>query len=175
MSTHEESIDRTLEMTKMGLVAALYIVLTLAVAPIAFGPVQFRISEILNFLGIHQKRYITALTIGVVVVNFFQFGIVDMVIGGGSTFIFLHLSRYLGIKIVTWLKPVKIDPLLIRYITLIIIFSWSMFTIAGMLIIVGAEAAFLPIYLSLFLSEFIVLILGALIMYPLSQRINFDE
>lgn len=175
MHSQENSLSSTMELTKIGLVAALYIALTFMVAPVAFGPVQFRISEILNFLGLHNRRYLYALTLGVVIVNMYQFGPIDMVIGGGSTFIFIWLSRKVGDWVVKHFKPKKWDPTLIRYIILTILFSLSMFTIAGMLVIVGAEAAFWPVYLSLFLSELVVLTIGLFIMYPLSKRIDFNE
>ena len=152
MHSQKTSLSHTMEITKIGVVTALYIALTFMVAPVAFGPIQFRISEILNFLGLHNRRYIYALTLGVVIVNMYQFGLIDMVIGGGSTFIFVSLSRVVGEKLVEWIKPKKIDPLLIKYLTLTVLFSWSMFTIAGMLVVVGAESAFWPVYF-LYLSQ----------------------
>lgn len=175
MRTRHQSKDQIMDMTKMALVASLYIVLTLAVAPVAFGPIQFRISEILNFLGLHNRRYLYGLTLGAVIVNMYQFGLIDMVIGGASTFVFIALSGYIGDKLVEWIQPKKIDPWLIKYIVLTILFSACMFTIAGMLVIVGAESSFWPVYVSLFVSELIVLTIGLFIMYPLSQRFNFDE
>ena len=56
MTSHHQNSSyapsRAHSLVKAGLVAALYIVLTLLVAPVAFGPVQFRISEGLNYLGL---------------------------------------------------------------------------------------------------------------------------
>ena len=46
----------TIDMTKIAVVAALYLVITLIIAPISYGPIQFRISESLNFLALHNKR-----------------------------------------------------------------------------------------------------------------------
>ena len=39
--------SRTGFITQSALIAALYVVLTMIVAPIAFGPIQFRVSEVL--------------------------------------------------------------------------------------------------------------------------------
>ena len=39
-----------------GLLAALYVVITLVVAPVAQGPIQFRISESLNHVVVFNKK-----------------------------------------------------------------------------------------------------------------------
>ena len=44
-------------LVKAGLVTALYVVITMFVAPVAYGPIQFRISEGLNFMGLYNKRW----------------------------------------------------------------------------------------------------------------------
>lgn len=167
----------TLDMTKVAIIAALYVVITLLIAPIAFGPVQFRISESLNFLALHNKRYIWAITIGVFIANFMTYGIIDMVVGASSTFIFLCLGRWLGNQIVDKLgqsKKNKLSPQWIRYITLTVVFALSMFTTTTTIVLVGADAAFLPTYISLAISEFLAMTLGMFVMYPLSQRIDFS-
>ncbi len=79
-------------LSRTAIVAALYAALTVALSPIAFGPLQFRISEILVLLVVIEKRYITGLTIGAVLANYFSpLGFVDMVVGGSATFISLYL------------------------------------------------------------------------------------
>ena len=45
--------SRTGFITQSALIAALYVVLTMIVAPIAFGPIQFRVSEVLCLSLIH--------------------------------------------------------------------------------------------------------------------------
>lgn len=40
--------SRTMDLVKSAIVVSLYMVLTLLVAPVAYGPVKFNISEILN-------------------------------------------------------------------------------------------------------------------------------
>lgn len=72
--------------------AALYAALTLALAPIGFGPLQFRLSEVLVFLVLIDKKYLTGLTLGAIIANYFSpLGILDMVVGGSATFISLYL------------------------------------------------------------------------------------
>jgi len=175
MNTGDHVLSSTHSLVKAALITALYIILTFLVAPIAFGPIQFRVSEVLNFLGLYNKRYIYSITLGVVFVNFYQYGIVDMVVGGLSTFIFLYISRWVGEAIAGSFKNKNFDPMIIKYIVLIIIFSLSMFTIAAMFVVLGLEAAFWPVYISLALSQAVVMSLGSFIMYPLSKRVDFYD
>src|ERR671911_640912 len=55
-----------------GVVGALYVVLSLAVAPIAFGPIQFRLGEALKPLVIKYPVVIPAFGIGTVIINLFS-------------------------------------------------------------------------------------------------------
>src|ERR671917_2432329 len=55
-----------------GVVGALYVVLSLAVAPFAFGPLQFRVGEALKPLVIKYPATIPAFGIGTVIINLFS-------------------------------------------------------------------------------------------------------
>src|SRR5919206_3338791 len=55
-----------------GVVGALYVVLSLAVAPFAFGPLQFRLGEVLKPLVIRYPATIPAFAVGVALVNLFS-------------------------------------------------------------------------------------------------------
>lgn len=176
--TYSSSSSRTSGLVKAGLVAALYIAFTMLVAPVAFGPVQFRVSEALNFLGLYHRRYIFAVTIGVFLVNYIQFGVIDMVVGSTATFVFLWLGRWAGEWIVQQLErtgKLKMDPMILKYAVMTISFMIHMLPIAAMLLFIGAEAAFWPAFVSLAISEGIAMTLGAFVMYQVSQRINFYE
>lgn len=61
-----------------GVVGALYVVLSLAVAPFAFGPLQFRVGEALKPLVIKYPATIPAFGVGTFIVNLFSpFGVLD--------------------------------------------------------------------------------------------------
>ncbi len=51
------------------IIAALYAALTIAIAPIAYGEIQFRVTEILIFLAFYDKRFIPGLIIGCFIAN----------------------------------------------------------------------------------------------------------
>ena len=55
-----------------GVVGALYVVLSLLVAPLAYGPFQFRLGEVLKPLVIKYPATIPAFAVGVGIVNLFS-------------------------------------------------------------------------------------------------------
>ncbi|MDO4940907.1 MAG: QueT transporter family protein [Erysipelotrichaceae bacterium] len=73
----------------ISIVAAIYVTLCLILAPISFGPIQLRLSEILCLLAIEYDWAIIGLTIGCFVSNllFGGLGIIDVVFGTFATFI----------------------------------------------------------------------------------------
>lgn len=166
------------DVTKMAIIAGLYVVVTFITAPIAYGPLNFRIAEGLNFLSLYHRKYILAVSLGVFISNYFAYGVLDMVVGSLSTFVFLWIGRWIAEKIVQHLPSTltrKIHPMLIKYLMLTVIFSLSMITIAIMIKVLGSDIPFLPLYSGLVLSEMVAMILGGFVMYPLGQRINFYE
>ena len=56
-------------LTRAGLIAALYVVLTLVIQPIGYGTVQFRVAEMLTILPVYMPEAIPGLAIGCVVSN----------------------------------------------------------------------------------------------------------
>lgn len=163
-------------LVKAGLVTALYIVITMFVAPVAFGPIQFRISEGLNFMGLYNKRYIASITLGVMIVNAIQSTIVDVVVGSFHTLVSLILARYLADLAVKAFRQRFKNPMALRYIVMTLVFTFTMFIIAIMLMYMGFADFFWETYLFLALSEFIVMTIGGLIMYYLiAPRIDFNK
>ena len=76
-------------------IAALYVALCLILAPISFGPIQLRLSEILCLLSIEYNWAIVALTIGCFISNllFGGLGIIDVVFGTLATFLACLLAN----------------------------------------------------------------------------------
>ncbi len=69
---------------RAGLIAALYVVLTYVLAPVSYGPMQFRISEALTVLPVLYVEAIPGLFIGTLVANMLG-GLGPWDIFGGST------------------------------------------------------------------------------------------
>ncbi len=62
----------TRRLVTLSLVAAIYVVATLAIAPLSYGPVQFRISEVLNLLAFINPIYGVGVTLGCFIANIFS-------------------------------------------------------------------------------------------------------
>ncbi|AQY50431.1 hypothetical protein PWEIH_00210 [Listeria weihenstephanensis FSL R9-0317] len=153
-------------LTVNAIVAALYVVVTLVVAPFGFTNIQFRLSEMFNHLIVFDKKYFFGIVIGVLIANFFSpLGWYDWVFGVGQSAISLAivilLSRYVA--------NVKV-----RMVLTTLVFSATMFIIAWELAVV-LKWPFLYTWLTLAISEFIVLAIGAPIMYYINKRIDFKK
>lgn len=153
------------ELTKVSLVAALYVAVTIMLSVISFGVVQLRLSEMFNYLALYHKRYIVAVTAGVVIVNFMSpTWMVDVPVGGLATFLVLILCR-------TLTKKMKNEALKISLTA--IIFALSMFTIAGQFTIILGYP-FWPTYMTIAIGELLSMTVGGIIIHTLRKKINFS-
>lgn len=81
-------------LTTAAVIAALYAALTYAFAFMSYGPVQFRISEILTVLPFFSSAAIPGLAIGCLLSNITSpLGPIDMLVGTSATLISALLSR----------------------------------------------------------------------------------
>jgi uncharacterized membrane protein len=159
----EKTRIKTSSLTKIGVIAALYIAITMVVAPWSFGATQLRFSEMLNHLAIFNKRYIWALTIGCAIVNLFSpLGIIDIIFGTLGTLVMTTVSYYLSRR----LKSVAA-----KLTTSTIICTIAMWSVALELHLVS-KAPFWPTYFSVAFGELISLIIGAILFYILAKRID---
>ena len=72
--------------TRIGLVAAIYVAVTLIGAPLAYGSMQFRVSEALMLLCFYNRDHIASLSIGCFIANIYStVGPVDTVVGTSAT------------------------------------------------------------------------------------------
>ena len=84
----KEGRDPVRALTRAGMIAALYIVLTMIFQPISFGPVQFRISEALTILPALTVDAVPGLFIGCVLANLLGHGVwFDVLFGSLATLI----------------------------------------------------------------------------------------
>ncbi|HHD3216223.1 TPA: QueT transporter family protein [Streptococcus pyogenes] len=155
----------------IGLVAALYVVLTITppLNAISYGMYQFRISEMMNFLAFYHRKYIIAVTLGCMIANFYSFGLIDVFVGGGSTLIFVTLGVILCSK---YQKDYLFNGIFNKaFVYFSFFFATSMLTVAIELYFFGAP--FLLTWFTTALGELVSLLIGSLIIDKLSQRISF--
>lgn len=163
-TTEHEAI---VSMTKAGVTAALYVVLTFAVAPFSYGAFQFRISEMFNHLIDFNKRYIWALTIGCLITNITSpLGPIDMIVGTLGT-----LSSGLIIYFITKHIPNLIGKLVVSTIVPTVV---GMLPIAIELHIVQ-HVPFWLTYGTSMIGEFGSCLVGAFITYALAKRIDLTK
>lgn len=72
------------------MIAALYAALTWAIPSLSYGPIQFRVSEILTLLAFFNPQYVVGLTVGCAIANIFSsLGIIDIFVGTLASFLAL--------------------------------------------------------------------------------------
>lgn len=149
------------------ILAALYIAVSALIQPFGFTNVQFRISEMFNHLIVFNKKYLYGIVLGVFLTNFFFSPLMayDLVFGVGHSLITLLMM----IALMRWVKRTWA-----RLLCNTILFTFTMFIIAFEL-----KLAFgLPFYftwLTTAAGEFIVMLVGAPLIYMLNKRINFQK
>ena len=78
----------TLMLAQGGLIAALYVALTLIFAPISYGEVQLRVAEALTILPLFTPAAIPGLFVGCIIANLLGGGVMlDVILGSIATLI----------------------------------------------------------------------------------------
>lgn len=164
----------TADIVKIAIVAALYVAVTLMISPIASGPIQFRVSELFNFLAFYNKRYIWAVTLGCAIANYFSstsLGWPDVIIGSLSTLIFLSL----GVWITKGLEGKRLFTIInLRFLAFSVFFAASMFTIGAELHVI-LHIPFWLTYFQVAIGEFGALFVGGFIVEALSKVIDLRK
>ena len=114
--------NKTLFMTQAAMIAAVYVVLTVVFAPIAFGQVQIRIAEALTILPLFTPAAIPGLFIGCLIGNILGgavlpdiiFGSLATLIGAVFTYMLRNQSKYLA-PLPPILANTVIVPFVLRY------------------------------------------------------------
>jgi len=154
------------ELTKTALVAALYVAVTVLLSVISFGAVQLRLSEMFNYLALYNKRYILAVTLGVVLANFMSpTWVLDVPIGGIATFLVLILCRKVT-------KNITND--LVKMVVTALIFALSMFTVAGQLTILY-DLPFWATWFTVGVGELLSMTVGGVTIYLLNKKIDLTK
>lgn len=90
---------KTKQLIQAAIIAAIYAALTLALAPISYGPMQVRVSEALTVLPALTPAGIPGLFVGCLVANMLgPYGIFDIVFGSLTTLIAAFASYKLRDK-----------------------------------------------------------------------------
>lgn len=154
------------EMTKIAIVTALYVAVTVLLSVISFGPLQLRLSEMFNYLALFNRRYVIAVTLGVAIANFMSpTWVLDVPIGSIATLLALIISR---------LVTRNMENLKVRMVITAIIFAFSMFTIAVQYYIL-LDYPFFYTWLTIAIGELFSMTIGGIIIYMVSKRIDLTK
>ncbi len=135
-----------------GVVGALYVVLSLAVAPVAFGPLQFRVGEALKPLVIRYPATIPAFGVGTVIINLFSpfAGVLELA--------FMPIVDITG-GVLCWFVARRVGGAFGTYLAS---FIYALFTAAGVGVVLTVVAGlpYLASFASVAVSEVILLLAG---------------
>lgn len=149
-----------------GIIAAFYVALALAVGPLAYLGLQFRLPEMFNHLIVFNKKYFFGIILGVFIANIFSpLGIYDLIFGVGMSAIALGVTIF---------SAKFIDGIFMRMVLNTFIFTFFMFIIAWELNIVF-KAPFLITWGVVAIGEIVVMAIGIPIMIALDKRLNFKK
>ena len=130
------------------MIAAVYAVLTILISPIAYGAVQMRLTEIIVLLACYNKKFIPGLTIGCLLANLASpMGLYDICFGTTATLI-ACLGMY-------YFKNV---------------FVGAFIGGAGLELYLALELPFMINAFYVFVGEFVVLVIGAILFKCLEKN-----
>lgn len=136
----------TKTMIKVSLIAAIYTILSLVLAPFSFGNIQVRVAEALTLLPIIYAPAIVALTLGCFITNLVGvvmganlLGMMDVLIGTSATLIaalityqFRHVE-FKNIAYISVLSPIVVNALIIgaelAYVLLPTTYGFAIFSL----------------------------------------------
>lgn len=158
--------SKVANLAKAGVVAGLYVAITLLLAPFSFGAVQLRLSELFNNLSVFNKRYIWAVTFGCAIANLTSpLGVVDVIFGSLGTLVMTSLSYYLTRNVESVPKKLAIC------VAICALMSWSV----ALELYFVSKAPFWMTYLTVGIGELISMAIGAIIVYGISKVVDLSE
>lgn len=99
---------------KAGIIAAIYIILTVVMGETGFGPIQFRISEAMTILPLFEPAAIPGLFVGCFLSNIFGgFGLIDIVFGSLTTLVAAYITSKMPNKYLAALPPILLNAFLV--------------------------------------------------------------
>ena len=96
------------------MIGAIYAILTILFAPISYGMVQVRVSEMLMILPFFTPAAIPGLFVGCIIANIFGgFGLLDVIFGSLATLLSAFLVSKIANNYLAPLPPVIINAIII--------------------------------------------------------------
>ena len=136
------------------MIAAVYAVLTILISPIAYGAVQMRLTEIIVLLACYNKKFIPGLNIGCLLANLASpMGLYDICFGTAAT-LFGCLGLY-------YFKNFFVGAFIGGAVNGLIV---------GLELYLALELPFMINAFYVFVGEFVVLVIGAILFKCLEKN-----
>lgn len=166
MNNNQKRSFSATRLARAAVIAALYVVLTVAFQPLSYGAIQIRFSEALTILPLFMTEAIVGVSIGCLISNIFSFTPIDMVIGTLATLVAACLTRFISGKFKKpWLRFLTggAFPILLNAITVPI----------TLLLVTRSKEYFLFNMLTVFWGEFAaVYVLGGILFFTILKIQN---
>ena len=157
-----------------GIVAALYIVITMLIQPIAFLGLQFRLPEMFNHLVVFNKKFFFGIVLGVFIANLFFSPLqwLDLIFGVGHTVISLAITIWIGRRVKNVWARMMINAFIFSFMMFIIAFELEL---AEILVDLENPLSFAQNWGIMAIGEFIVMAITAPIIYAIDKKVKFAE
>lgn len=149
------------------LIATLYFVISLVVAPFGFLNIQFRISELFNHFIVFNKKFFGGIILGVFITNLFiSQNKIDVIFGVAHSILSLTITLILARYIKNKLTLMVINSF---------VFSFNMYIIAYMLkVYFELPGTFLFLWVSSGISEFLTMLIAIPVILLLNKRVPIE-
>lgn len=148
-------------LVRQAMIAAIYAVLTWIIPSLSYGPIQFRISEVMTLLAFFNPEYVVGLTVGCAISNLLSsLGMIDVVVG--------TLASFLALTAMSRIKNIWIASLMPALFSLLIGLE---------IVFVSPEpVSFIVVTAQIMFSEFVIVaILGVPIFKNLMKNSTFKN
>ena len=154
----------TRRVVRIAIIAALYAVLTVALSPISFGPVQFRVSEALKVLVLFDPWMILGIGIGTFFAN------LASPFAGPWELIWMPFTDMLG-GLIAW---AIFNYLLKRKLPVIPMVPYALTTglAVGLMLNIMGQGDLWPLALGVAVSELVILILAVPLMLFIEKQLQ---
>ncbi|MCR1899001.1 QueT transporter family protein [Irregularibacter muris] len=104
-------------LTTGAIIAAIYVVVTIALAPLSYGPLQIRISEALTVLPYFTPAAIPGLFIGCIIANFNSpLGMLDVIVGSLATLLAAFITWKIKDKRLVPLPSIVVNAIVVPFV-----------------------------------------------------------
>lgn len=112
----KNEIFNTVNLVRLALVAAVYAVMTVLIAPVGYGAIQCRLTEALVLLCFYRKDYCVSMILGCFIANLFSpFGLYDIIFGTLATAAAVLPMYYIKNLYIASLLPVISNGLIVGF------------------------------------------------------------